>query len=69
MREPLTKFPKRPVSARHTRNTIAECKALLANQSLSPEMRTGLKLRIEQLEEELRAQTTAPAQHDDKPAR
>ena len=55
MREPLTKFPKRPTGPEQTRKTIAECKAMLANPRLSPEMRHGLKERMAQLEAELRA--------------
>jgi hypothetical protein len=55
MREPLTKFPKRPTGPEQTRKTIAECKAMLANPRLSPEMRHGLKERVAQLEAELRA--------------
>jgi hypothetical protein len=55
MREPLTKFPKRPTGPEQTRRTLAECRAMLANPRLSPEMRTGLKQRVQQLEAELRA--------------
>jgi len=55
MREPLTKFPKRQTGPDQTRRTIAECKAMLANPRLSPEMRLGLKERVVQLEAELRA--------------
>ncbi|MBV8652043.1 MAG: hypothetical protein JO255_11295 [Alphaproteobacteria bacterium] len=55
MREPLTKFPKRATGPEQTRRTIAECKSMLANPRLSPEMREGLKARVVQLEEELRA--------------
>jgi hypothetical protein len=57
MREPIVKFPKRATGPLQTRNTLAECRALLANPSLSPEMRTGLKTRIAQLEEEIRAES------------
>jgi hypothetical protein len=57
MREPLTKFPKRPTGPDQTRRTLAECKAMLANPRLSPEMRHGLKERVMQLEAELRADT------------
>jgi hypothetical protein len=57
MREPLTKFPKRPTGPDQTRRTLAECKAMLANPRLSPEMRHGLKERVIQLEAELRADT------------
>jgi hypothetical protein len=55
MREPLSKFPKRPTGPEYTRRTIAECKALLANTRLSPEMRQGLEVRVTQLQEELQA--------------
>ena len=55
MREPLSKFPKRPTGPEYTRRTIAECRALLANARLSPEMRQGLEARVTQLQEELQA--------------
>jgi uncharacterized coiled-coil DUF342 family protein len=55
MREPLSKFPKRPTGPEYTRRTIAECRALLANARLSPEMRQGLEVRVTQLQEELQA--------------
>ncbi|HVJ53521.1 MAG TPA: hypothetical protein VM689_13720 [Aliidongia sp.] len=55
MREPLSKFPKRPTGPEYTRRTIAECRALLANARLSPEMRQGLETRVAQLQEELQA--------------
>jgi hypothetical protein len=61
MREPLTKFPKRATGPDQTRRTIAECKSMLANPRLSPEMREGLKARVIQLEEELRADTALRA--------
>ena len=61
MREPLTKFPKRPTGPDQTRRTLAECKAMLANPRLSPEMRHGLKERVMQLEAELRADTAQRA--------
>jgi hypothetical protein len=57
MREPLTKFPKRPTGPDQARKTLAECRAMLANPRLSPEMRLGLKERVAQLEAELRADT------------
>jgi hypothetical protein len=55
MREPLSKFPKRPTGPEYTRRTIAECRALLANARLSPEMRQGLEARVAQLQDELQA--------------
>jgi len=55
MREPLTRFPKRPTGPDQARKTIAECRAMLANPRLSPEMRHGLRERVAQLEAELRA--------------
>ncbi len=55
MREPVIKFGKQPVSQDRTRRTLDECRALLAKPSLSPELRTGLKQRVTQLEEELRS--------------
>ncbi len=55
MREPLSKFPKRPTGPEYTRRTIAECRALLSNARLSPEMRQGLEARVAQLQEELHA--------------
>lgn len=54
MREPAIKFGKTPSSPERTRRTLAECRELLAKTSLSPELREGLKLRVAQLEEELR---------------
>lgn len=58
MREPLTKFPKRPTGPDQTRRTLAECRAMLANPRLSPEMRQGLQARVTELEAELRADAT-----------
>jgi uncharacterized coiled-coil DUF342 family protein len=55
MREPLSKFPKRPNGPDVMKRTIAECRAMLANARLSPEMRTGLEQRIAQLQAELQA--------------
>jgi hypothetical protein len=55
MREPLSKFPKRPTGPDVIKRTIAECRAMLANTRLSPEMRSGLELRVAQLQEELQA--------------
>jgi|GEM_PF-4318273 hypothetical protein len=57
MREPLSKFPKRPTGPDVIKRTIAECRAMLANPRLSPEMRTGLELRVAQLQTELQADT------------
>jgi hypothetical protein len=57
MREPLSKFPKRPTGPDFIKRTIAECKAMLANTRLSPEMRTGLEQRVAQLQQELQAET------------
>jgi hypothetical protein len=53
VREPLNKFPKRPVGPEHTRKVLAECQAMLAKPRLSPEMRQGLEQRIAQLKSEL----------------
>jgi hypothetical protein len=61
MREPLSKFPKRPTGPEYTRRTIAECRALLANARLSPEMRLGLEQRVTQLQAELQADTAQRA--------
>jgi uncharacterized coiled-coil DUF342 family protein len=55
MREPLSKFPKRPNGPDVMKRTIAECRAMLANARLSPEMRAGLEQRIAQLQTELQA--------------
>jgi uncharacterized coiled-coil DUF342 family protein len=55
MREPLSKFPKRPTGPEFIKRTIAECRAMLANTRLSPEMRTGLEQRVAQLQQELQA--------------
>ena len=55
MREPLSKFPKRPTGPDVIKRTIAECRAMLANTRLSPEMRTGLEQRVAQLQQELQA--------------
>lgn len=55
MREPLYKFPKRPTGPDHTRRTIAECRAMLANPRLSPELRQGLEIKVAELQAELRA--------------
>jgi hypothetical protein len=55
MREPLSKFPKRPTGPDVIKRTIAECRAMLANTRLSPEMRTGLEQRVAQLQLELQA--------------
>jgi hypothetical protein len=57
MREPLSKFPKRPTGPDFLKRTIAECKAMLANTRLSPEMRAGLESRVSQLQQELQADT------------
>jgi hypothetical protein len=58
MREPLYKFPKRPTGPDHTRRTIAECRAMLANPRLSPELRHSLELKVAELQAELRADAT-----------
>ncbi|MBV9523970.1 MAG: hypothetical protein JO010_14310 [Alphaproteobacteria bacterium] len=55
MREPITKFPKRPTGPDQARRTLAECRAMLANPRLSPEMRLGLEQKVAQLKEELQA--------------
>jgi hypothetical protein len=55
MREPLSKFPKRATGPDVIKRTIAECKAMLANTRLSPEMRAGLESRVAQLQQELQA--------------
>jgi hypothetical protein len=55
MREPLSKFPKRPTGPEYIRRTLAECQAMLANPRLSPEMRHGLEERVIQLRAELKA--------------
>jgi hypothetical protein len=57
MREPLYKFPKRPTGPDHTRRTIAECRAMLANPRLSPELRQSLEVKVAELQAELRADT------------
>lgn len=57
MREPLSKFPKRATGPDVIKRTIAECRAMLANTRLSPEMRTGLEQRVAQLQQELQAET------------
>jgi hypothetical protein len=57
MREPLYKFPKRPTGPDHTRRTIAECRAMLANPRLSPELRHSLEIKVAELQAELRADT------------
>ncbi len=54
MREPLYKFPKRPTGPDQTRRTIAECRAMLANPRLSPELRHSLELKVTELQAELR---------------
>jgi hypothetical protein len=61
MREPLSKFPKRPTGPDVIKRTIAECRAMLANTRLSPEMRSGLQLRVAQLQEELQADSASKA--------
>jgi len=61
MREPLSKFPKRPNGPDVIKRTIAECRAMLANTRLSPEMRSGLQTRVAQLQEELQADTANKA--------
>ena len=55
MREPLYKFPKRPTGPDQTRKTMAECRAMLANPRLSPELRHSLELKVAELQAELRA--------------
>ena len=55
MREPLYKFPKRPTGPDQMRRTIAECRAMLANPRLSPELRHSLELKVAELQAELRA--------------
>ena len=57
MREPLYKFPKRPTGPDQTRRTIAECRAMLANPRLSPELRHSLEIKVGELQAELRADT------------
>ena len=57
MREPLYKFPKRPTGPDQTRRTIAECRAMLANPRLSPELRHSLEIKVAELQAELRADT------------
>jgi len=59
VREPLNKFPKRPVGPEHTRKVLAECQAMLAKPRLSPEMRQGLEQRVAQLKTELEAALAA----------
>jgi hypothetical protein len=59
VREPLNKFPKRPVGPEHTRKVLAECQAMLAKPRLSPEMRQGLEQRVAQLKTELEASMAA----------
>lgn len=67
MREPLTRFPKRPTGPGEARRTLVECQAMLANPRLSPEMRQALTERVSQLRAELdadaqrRARRTAEA--------
>jgi hypothetical protein len=61
MREPLYKFPKRPTGPDQTRRTIAECRAMLANPRLSPELRHGLEIKVAELQAELRADTAQRA--------
>ncbi len=55
MREPLTRFPKRPTGPAELRRTLAECQAMLANPRLSPEMRQALVDRVGQLRADLEA--------------
>ena len=55
MREPLNKFSKRPTGPDQTRRTIAECRAMLANPRLSPELRHGLEQKVAELQAELKA--------------
>ena len=57
MREPLYKFPKRATGPDQTRRTIAECRAMLANPRLSPELRHSLEIKVAELQAELRADT------------
>jgi hypothetical protein len=71
LREPLNKFPKRPVGPEHTRKVLAECQAMLQKPRLSPEMRQGLEQRIAQLKSELEAELgsrarTAKPDHEDE---
>jgi hypothetical protein len=61
MREPLYKFPKRPTGPDQTRRTIAECRAMLANPRLSPELRHSLEIKVAELQAELRADTVQRA--------
>jgi hypothetical protein len=61
MREPLYKFPKRPTGPDQTRRTIAECRAMLANPRLSPELRHSLEIKVAELQAELRADSVQRA--------
>jgi hypothetical protein len=65
MREPLYKFPKRPTGPDQTRRTIAECRAMLANPRLSPELRHSLEIKVAELQAELRADTVQRARDAD----
>jgi hypothetical protein len=65
MREPLYKFPKRPTGPDQTRRTIAECRAMLANPRLSPELRHSLELKVAELQAELRADSAHRARDAD----
>jgi hypothetical protein len=65
MREPLYKFPKRPTGPDQTRRTIAECRAMLANPRLSPELRHSLELKVAELQAELRADSAQRARDAD----
>lgn len=53
MREPISRFPKRPTGPDQARRTLAECQAMLANPRLSPEMRQGLLEKVGALKAEL----------------
>jgi hypothetical protein len=59
MREPISRFPKRPTGPEQARRTLAECQAMLANPRLSPEMRQGLLEKVSALKEELHAAEVA----------
>jgi len=65
MREPLYKFPKRATGPDQTRRTIAECRAMLANPRLSPELRHSLELKVAELQAELRADSAHRARDAD----
>ena len=61
MREPISRFPKRPTGPDQARRTLAECQAMLANPRLSPEMRRGLEEKVAALKVELQAEAARRA--------